>query len=128
VSSIVLDSSAVLTVILDEPGRDRVSEAIEAGAFVSSVNLTEIVTRLIDLGSPEPQIRAFVESLKIEVQDFLEDHAWSAALLRRETRTAGLSLGDRACLALAAGLRLPVMTADRNWAAVNVGVEINFCR
>ena len=105
-----------------------VSDAIDNGAFVSSVNLAEIVSRLTDLGSNESQIRLLLEALKFETRDFGGESGWRAGLLRPQTRAAGLSLGDRACLALAAELGLPALTADRNWATLEVGVEVVLCR
>ena len=99
VSNAVLDASALLALLQDEPGSDRVLESLP-GALVCSVNLSEVVAKLTELGMPEPDIRVAL-SLGLEVVAFDEALAYSAGALRPATRPAGLSLGDRACLALA---------------------------
>jgi PIN domain nuclease of toxin-antitoxin system len=123
--SAVLDSSAVLAVILEEPGAERV-EALLPGAKVSAVNVGEVAAKLRDLGMPEETVETVLTKLQIEVHA----HGWDAALasgfLRPATRIAGLSLGDCACLALAAALGLPAVTADHSWQGVAeaVGVQV----
>ena len=97
---------------------------IGAGA----VNLAEVVSRLQDLGSDEGRIYELLEPLRLDVRDHDEALAWTTGLLRAATRQFGLSLGDRACLALALMLRLQALTADRHWAGVDVGVEVVLCR
>ena len=123
----VLDSSAVLASLRDEPGGQE-AEALFASSLISAVNLAEIVGRLIDLGYGEQAARARVQSGAYSVADF--DHAlgFKAGVLRGVTRQLGLSLGDRACLALAEREGLPVLTADRSWASLDIGVEIRLIR
>ncbi len=98
----------------NEPGADAVS-ALLADAVVSSVNLSEIVTKLVERGSTDETIREALRSLSLQVVDFAAETAHLAGLLRRTTRSRGLSLGDRACLALALERGLTVVTADAAW-------------
>lgn len=128
VSEQVLDSSAILALILDEPGAEVVRQAIREGALTSSVNLSEVIARLSSEGSNREQISAQVTPLKIRVVEFSTEHAWQAGLLRPLTRDLGLSLGDRCCLSLAMELGLPVLTADRVWEQLDVGVDVVVCR
>lgn len=126
-TDVVLDSSAVLARMRDEVGSGVVEEALRGGVL-SAVNLAEIVTKLVERGmSPALAVLA-VDGLPCEVAAFDEDLAVQAGLLREATRAHGLSLGDRACLALARREGLPVLTADRAWAGLEVGVEIRMLR
>ena len=124
----VLDASAVLAVIKREPGEDRVAEALDAGAVVSAVNLSEVVAKLAAARAPEAGIRARIEALRLDVAPFDADAAFAAGLLIPLTRSAGLSLGDRACIALGQRRGLPVLTADTAWAGLGRGVEITVLR
>ena len=123
----VLDASAVLAVILTEPGGDSVRPRI-ADSLLSAVNLVEVIARLLDLGFPPADIDDRLERLRFMVVPFDEDLALRAGLLRVQTRHLGLSVGDRACLALALREGLPVLTADRAWAKLDVGVEVVLIR
>ena len=122
-AQIVLDSSAVLALALGEPGSGAVEDVLP-DAIVSAVNHTEIVTRLIDRGWSGIEIEAFLFGFPYDIRPFDVALARVAAQLRRSTRSAGLSLGDRACLALARDEGLPVLTADRAWLGLQVGVAI----
>lgn len=124
---IVLDASAILAVILNEPGQERVT-GFEGRAHVSTVNMAEVRSRLHDVGMLRPEIDHHVAMLDVNEIAFSSQHAASAGELRRNTRQAGLSLGDRACLALAMALAAPAMTADRNWANVDVPVTVEVIR
>jgi PIN domain nuclease of toxin-antitoxin system len=121
----VLDASAYLAYVLDEPGADRVEEAMEDGATISTVNVAEILTRLVDR-TPNLASRLAVQSSLaasgtaimpgvFDEEPFTLADAALAASLRPVGRPYGLSLGDRACLALGRRLRLPVLTSDRIW-------------
>ena len=127
-SSSVLDASALLALLLREPGGDFVAGVMQEGALIGAVNLSEVVSKLQELGSDEAQIRADIATAKFEVVEFDELLSWQAGLLRQSTRQFGPSLGDRACLALAGSLQLPALTGDRNWANVDVGVQVVLCR
>ncbi|MPZ50531.1 MAG: PIN domain-containing protein [Dehalococcoidia bacterium] len=124
----VLDASALLALFLEEPGSARVISVIEAGAAIIAVNLAEVVTRSIDLGLDIEPLRERLSNFQIAVYAFDSAQAWQAALLRPATRTAGLSLGDRACLALARELKLPALTADRSWARLSLDIDIEVIR
>jgi len=117
VSEAVLDSSAVLALLLAEPGADKVQAALP-GALLSTVNLAEIVTKLCERGMPAREARAAIEAIGPEIVDFGVDQACLCGELRKSTRAAGLSLGDRACLALAQQQNLPAITADAAWGSL----------
>jgi ribonuclease VapC len=125
----VLDSSAVLAVILEEPGADRVERYLPGGK-VSAVNIGEIVAKLHDLGMPEPTADAVIAGLQLDIRSHDVEAALGAGHMRPATRSAGLSLGDRACLELASALNLPALTADRGWRHVAdaVGVKVDLIR
>ena len=125
--SVVLDASAVLARTLQEPGADRVDTVID-GAWISAVNVTEVVQRLIEGEMDEMSAVALLDTLPCKIAIFDRADAYHAALLRRETQKRGLSLGDRACLALGKRLGLPVYTADRAWAELDLGVEVVLIR
>ena len=127
-SSWVLDASALLACIHDEPGAEVVTGALVAGAVMSSVNLSEVVARLSDGGLSTEAIREALHSFEFEIVPFEEDAAFAAGLLRPSTRSAGLSLGDRACVGLALRSGLPVLTTDRVWSNIagplNVDIQV----
>jgi len=124
---VVLDASAVLALLQSKPGWDVVASEIGTGAM-SAINAVEVMTRLIDRSAPDPTLRAaraLVERLSVP---FDHRQAMRAAELRRATRPLGLSLADRCCLALAITESLPVLTADRAWASLDIGVQIRVVR
>jgi len=111
VNSVVLDASALLALVYAEPGSDVVG-ALLPNARISAVNLSEVAAKLAEGGMTAPDIHAALDGLGLSVVPFDADLAYAAGLLRAATKAAGLSLGDRACLALAARLGLPALTAD----------------
>ena len=123
-SSHVVDASALLALLRREAGAEVVAAALAGGAAISAVNLSEVVAKLSEAGVVEEEVRTILDSLSLEVVDFDANHAYHAGLLRRLTRHAGLSLGDRACLALAQRLGLPALTADRAWGDLQLGIAI----
>lgn len=124
---VVLDSSAILSVFLEELGREVVvSHLFEA--LTCSVNLTEVVTKMLDKRVALSDIDDTVSGLCGRIIDFDRDLAIQAGLLRAVTHHKGLSLGDRACLALAMREKLPVMTADRAWVDLDLPVEVVLIR
>lgn len=127
----VLDASAVLALIHDEPGAEAVADAIGGGgASLSSVNLAEVATSLTTHAVPRAKQIVAALLRQVEVVSFDEIQALSAGRLVEHTGRHGLGLGDRACLALARERREPVLTADRAWADLprSVGVEIRLVR
>ena len=124
---IVYDSSAVLAILLDEPGARRAAETLNHGVL-SAVNASEVVARLIDQGAKDDDARGALQGLDLAIRPFDESLAVTAGLLRRSTRRHGLSLGDRACLALALRERAPVLTADRAWTALELDVQVELVR
>lgn len=129
-SSRVLDASALLAYIKGEPGEERVAEAIAAGSIMSTVNLAEVVSKLANDGVSEDAIRRGFDVLRGGVEVFGVEDAVATGLLRPATRAAGLSLGDRACLALARSRGLPALTSDGPWLDVagDLGVEVEAFR
>lgn len=124
----VLDASALLAYLLDEPGGERVERAIVEGALIGAVNLAEVLGKLADGGRDPVSSMDAISALPFEVLPFEGDDALETALLRTATATAGLSLADRACLALGRRLGRPVLTADRAWRGLVPGVEVESVR
>lgn len=123
----VLDASALLAVMFGERGAEAVLEALP-GAVIGAVNLAEVVAKLQERGVPEAEIDRDIAELDLPVIPFDEVQAMAAGKLRARTRSHGLSLGDRACLALAATRRVPAITTDRGWAELDIGVEVVVAR
>jgi PIN domain nuclease of toxin-antitoxin system len=119
----VLDASAVLALISRETGTEAVLAHLD-DAVISSVNLAEVVGKLVDIGMPLPVIDQVLALLDIRTVDFDSPQAREAGALRKATRPAGLSLGDRACLALARLQGARAVTADRRWLDVDSGVPV----
>ena len=116
----VLDASAVLAVLNGERGEKKVIPLLRESA-ISTVNLTEVGAKLLEAGMDEASAQIAVSVLGIgQVVDFTEDLAWEAAKLRPLTKQYGLSLGDRACLALATRLYVPAVTADKEWSKLKL--------
>lgn len=128
-SEVVLDASAILALIFEEPGAGVVETKLP-GAAVSSVNIAEVATKLLDYGMPTSMAKIVIDGLHLDVYPMDEDQAFAIAGLRPLTRHAGLSLGDRACLSLAKRLQLSAMTADRVWKDIeaDAGIPIHLIR
>jgi ribonuclease VapC len=118
---VVLDASALLALLQNEPGAEVVADLLPHGVM-SAINLSEVVAKLTDHGMPLEAAREAIDGLPIDVHSFDRDAAFAVGELRRATRRAGLSLGDRACLALAAHLGVAAVTADRAWASLGDGI------
>lgn len=116
-SAIVIDASAILAAILGESGGDAVFDLLE-DATVSTVNVAEVYTYAAINDLPLDAIDAFFADTGIEIAPFDQQQAITAGRLASVTRKAGLSLGDRSCLALAKLLDADVLTAGRPWAQV----------
>lgn len=123
----VLDASVILAVLLGElPAAE--AEVWLTGSCIGAVNLSEAVAKLVDKGYLENAIRENLAAMKLDVRPFDHAQAEHAGLLRSATRHAGLSLGDRACLALASDLGRPAATTDRAWAKLDIGIPIELIR
>lgn len=123
----VLDASALVAFLRDEPGAERVRERL-GRLRISAVNLAETLSKMVEYGKPLDLITYQVERLKIPVVPFDNDDATVVASLRAVTRPAGLSLGDRACLALALARQEPVLTTERTWPGLGLDVPIEVIR
>ena len=123
----VLDASAVLALLNDEAGSENVAERL-GEALISAVNWSEVAERALSVGVGIGGLREDLEDLGLRVAGFDAVHAELAAVLREPTRDLGLSIADRACLALADDLGAPAVTADQAWADLDVGVEIELIR
>ena len=127
-SRIVLDASALLAVLNREPGAERLTPQLLSAATSSTVNLAEVQGKLVSRGiRPDEAWEAALSPIR-EPAVFTGDQARIAGSLIAETSSLGLSLGDRACLALGIALKAPVYTADRSWKNLKLGVRIHLVR
>lgn len=125
---VVLDASALLAFLFREDGCDRVAPLL-ARACVSAVNLSEVLGRFARQGcDPRVALARLHAATRLELVPFDRVQAAVTAALIPVTAHLGLSLGDRACLALAMCRKLPAVTADREWARLDIGVEIQVIR
>lgn len=118
-STFILDASAILALLFSEPGKERVEEILE-DSYVGRINVTEVLTKLIERGASLNEARDNFNDLRISVIEFDSLQSEKIAELRPHTKQNGLSLGDRACLALAIQENATAVTADRNWTSLNV--------
>lgn len=127
-TSVVMDASAVLALVRDEPGADKV--ALQVGrAAISAVNLQEIIKELALSGLDVETIRELLDELRLDVRAHDVEAAYMAAGLHAQTKEFGRGLGDRSCLALAMQLGVPALTADREWKKVKVkGLKVEHIR
>ena len=125
---IVLDASVLLAILNGEPGADKLTPQLLSIAASSTVNLAEVQSKLVDRGLSAETAWAAAVSPVEEVIPFTADQAKTAGRMIPETRAFGLSLGDRACLALGLALKAPVYTADRSWKNLKLGVRIHVIR
>lgn len=123
----ILDTSALIALALDERGAGIVA-AVARNALMSAVNVSEFLQRMADHRVPYQTSQQELRRLEILVIPFDIDQAMQAAIFRTATRKNGLSLGDRACLALAFERRLPILTADRRIAEADVDLDIRLIR
>jgi ribonuclease VapC len=124
---IALDASALLAFLFREPGHERVS-AVLKDSYLSAVNLAEVLGRFARDGHDPDPVLARLTACGIEIVAFTSGDAAVVASLVPSTQPLGLSLGDRACLALAVSRKVPAMTAEKAWAQLNLGVTIDVIR
>lgn len=127
-SKIVLDASAILAVIIGEPGQEKLPPQLLADSVISTVNLAEVQGKLESLGWTSKEAWEDATGLLSAAVPFDRQQARTAGELLLQTRALGLSLGDRACLALAVALNAPVYTADQTWKKLKLGTRIHVIR
>jgi len=128
VASIVFDASAILALLRDEPGANIVARYIGDG-LISGVNLQEVIKSLLRREVPIDAALAMLDALHLDVRPHGRDDAVAAARLYPATKEFGSGLGDRTCMALAIAEGLPVLTADREWARIEIpGLKLLLAR
>lgn len=127
-SSAILDSSAVLAVLFEEEGADRVVRCLLEGGIISAVNVAEVATKALKRGADLALVKGFLSNLGLEVVPFDFEQAVLAGSLQPFAETHGLSLGDRACLALGMATGRGILTADRAWANVPLDISVTLIR
>ncbi|MGI4799792.1 MAG: type II toxin-antitoxin system VapC family toxin [Janthinobacterium lividum] len=127
-TSVVMDASAVLALVRDEPGADKAGLYVGRAA-ISAVNLQEVIKELLLGGLDTAIIRELLDELRLDIRAHDVDAAYAAAGLHAQTREFGRGLGDRSCLALAMQLGVPALTADREWKKVKIkGLKVEHIR
>jgi ribonuclease VapC len=127
-NKIVLDASAILAMLNDEPGAEKITPELLSRATASAVNLAEVQTMLVREGGDPDESWALAVDPIPDIEPFTAEQARIAGTLVQKTRSLGLSLGDRACLALAIALEAPVYTTDRLWKKLKLGIPIHVLR
>jgi PIN domain nuclease of toxin-antitoxin system len=127
-SEVVFDASAILALLQQEPGAEKLTNEIRKNAVVSTVNLAEVQSKLVKMrNEPERAWEAALSSIAV-VEPYTIEQAKIAGSMIATTEKYGLSLGDRSCLALAIALKAPVYTTEQVWKNLKVGVPIHVIR
>jgi ribonuclease VapC len=127
-NNVVLDASALLAVINGEPGAEKLTWDLLSGAVASAINLAEVQTKLVSRGWTSEQAWEDATSPVRDIVPFDAEQARIAGDLVNQTQFLGLSLGDRACVALGIALKSPVYTAEKAWKKLRVNAKINVIR
>jgi PIN domain nuclease of toxin-antitoxin system len=127
-SKIVLDASALLALLNQEPGTQQLTPEVLREATASTVNLAEVQTKLVREGADPEEAWELALTPISEAEPFTSEQAKIAGSLIKQTRPLGLSLGDRACLALAMMLKATVYTTDRDWKNLKLDLRIRLLR
>jgi ribonuclease VapC len=127
-NTVVLDASAILVALNGEAGSEKLTPAIMEAAVSSAVNLAEVQTKLVDYGMNAAEAWEAALSSVDKALDFTVAHAEITGSLVSQTRALGLSLGDRACLALGISLGAPVYTADKSWKNLRLPIKVHVIR
>jgi PIN domain nuclease of toxin-antitoxin system len=130
---VVVDSSAFLAYLRGEPGADLVAEALASGARMSAVNWAEVLSKVADSGEDPDKFSQLLRDQGVlggalTIQPFEIGHARLTARIQGQTRRFGLSLGDKACLALGKATGHAILTADKVWPELGLGLEIRLIR
>jgi ribonuclease VapC len=131
VPTYIMDASALLALVRGERGAEQVEDYLEsAQCVISSVNLAEVGSKLIDLGLPKSELSRALKQFNVDIVDFGFELSLQTSQLRESTKAQGLSLGDRACLALALQFDAPAVTADSAWQRLDadLGVKVLMIR
>ncbi|MEA2879985.1 MAG: hypothetical protein QOF14_5181 [Hyphomicrobiales bacterium] len=126
-ASAILDSSAVLALLNSEPGAEAVSAALE-DAILCTVNYAEVISKLVERGATLEHARSALAAIDIGFAVFDKALAERTGAMRVSTKHLGLSLGDRACIALAERENVPALTSDHRWAKLESSAEIRVIR
>ena len=128
INKIVFDSSALITLFAKEPGYETVRQNLRH-AIISSVNIAEVYKYCIEVQDLiEDDCRTLIKLSGIKIIDFCEEQALISAKIIKKTKQYGLSLGDRGCIALAMFKNYPILTCDKIWQKVDLGVEFIMAR
>ncbi|MBV8208079.1 MAG: type II toxin-antitoxin system VapC family toxin [Acidobacteria bacterium] len=127
-SRVVLDASAILALLGGEPGSEHLTPELLSNAICSTVNLAEVQSKLVSQGIAREDAWEAATSPIREAADFTPAHAELAGTLMLQTRSLGLSLGDRACLALALTAGGAVYTADSSWKKLKLRIPVRVIR
>lgn len=123
----VFDSSVIVAILERERGYENALPFLEK-AIASTVNIAEVATRFAIKGIPEDYVQKLIKSTNIQLHTYGEDVALVTGMLVQQTKSFGLSLGDRACIALGITKKLPILTADRIWQKLDIPVQIKLMR
>lgn len=123
----VLDASAVLAYLKGEPGGQYVRDRLNV-SVITAVNLAEVASVWTDISNDPSEAHLVMDSLPCAIASIDRAVGIRSGLMRHQTRSRGLSLGDRICLAYAESVGLPVLTADRPWADLDIGVDVRLIR
>lgn len=126
-SDVVLDASALLAALHEEAGGDKV-EPLIGRSVISTVNWSEVVQKSMARGVWDDGVRDDLQALGLVIRPFAVEDAEIAAAIYPKTKSRGLSLGDRACLAVGLRLKLPVLTTDRAWKGLGLVVDVRVVR
>lgn len=126
-TSVVLDASALIALLRNEPGAEMVSRKL-SGAIISAVNYSKILKKTIERGGEAEPVSLFVRGLAVEIVPFDEHLAAGAAELYPQTKVHGMSFADRACLALGVHRKITVLTAERKMALVPLPIKVTVIR
>jgi ribonuclease VapC len=125
--TVILDASAMLALLFAEPGADQVLPQAK-GSQLLSVNFAEVIQRVIQAGGTAAEAEQMMDRLEIAIVPFDRGLARLAAELRERTRSIGASLGDRACLAFGLASGRPILTCDRAWGRLELGLDLRMIR